>query len=131
MHLQKASRHFLPFFLSSIALLGAGCSSSDSPASTGDAYLQPCITMCSSIGWDDKRREEYMTEHGAFTLDDLCGYSCSTYRDQAASSYSAPSTVDDRSPGCCKVCTTGKACGDSCISRSYTCHKAPGCACDG
>ena len=32
---------------------------------------------------------------------------------------------------CCKTCTTGKACGDSCISRSYTCHKAPGCACDG
>jgi hypothetical protein len=39
--------------------------------------------------------------------------------------YTAPSTT------CCKVCTTGKACGDSCISRSYTCHKAPGCACDG
>jgi hypothetical protein len=39
------------------------------------------------------------------------------------------------SPGvntsCCKVCTTGQACGDSCISRSYTCHKGPGCACDG
>lgn len=32
--------------------------------------------------------------------------------------------------GCCKYCTKGKACGDSCISRSYTCHKAPGCACD-
>ncbi len=32
--------------------------------------------------------------------------------------------------GCCKYCSTGKACGDSCISRSYTCHKAPGCACD-
>ncbi|SFI64346.1 hypothetical protein [Celeribacter neptunius] len=32
---------------------------------------------------------------------------------------------------CCKVCKKGKACGDSCISRSYTCHKAPGCACDG
>lgn len=35
------------------------------------------------------------------------------------------------SSGCCKICTTGKACGDSCISRSYTCHKGPGCACDG
>ncbi len=39
--------------------------------------------------------------------------------------YTAPTTT------CCKVCSTGKACGDSCISRSYTCHKAPGCACDG
>lgn len=35
------------------------------------------------------------------------------------------------STGCCKICTTGKACGDSCISRNYTCHKGPGCACNG
>ncbi len=32
---------------------------------------------------------------------------------------------------CCKVCKKGKACGDSCISKSKTCRKAPGCACDG
>lgn len=32
---------------------------------------------------------------------------------------------------CCKVCRKGKACGDTCISRTYTCHKGPGCACDG
>jgi hypothetical protein len=32
---------------------------------------------------------------------------------------------------CCKVCKKGKACGDSCISRSYQCHKPKGCACDG
>lgn len=32
---------------------------------------------------------------------------------------------------CCKICTTGKACGNSCISRKYTCRKPPGCACDG
>lgn len=32
---------------------------------------------------------------------------------------------------CCKICRKGKACGDSCISRAYTCHKGPGCACDG
>jgi beta-lactamase superfamily II metal-dependent hydrolase len=31
---------------------------------------------------------------------------------------------------CCKVCTRGMACGDSCISQSYTCHQPPGCACD-
>ncbi|MEC8880235.1 MAG: hypothetical protein VYC49_08810 [Pseudomonadota bacterium] len=29
------------------------------------------------------------------------------------------------------VCRKGKACGNSCISRSYTCTKPPGCACDG
>jgi hypothetical protein len=34
-------------------------------------------------------------------------------------------------PVCCRVCTTGKACGNSCISRSFTCHQPPGCACNG
>lgn len=49
--------------------------------------------------------------------------------DTSKSTQVTPDSTDD--PGCCKVCTTGKACGNSCISRSYTCHKAPGCACDG
>jgi beta-lactamase superfamily II metal-dependent hydrolase len=31
---------------------------------------------------------------------------------------------------CCRVCTRGKACGNTCISRSYTCRQPPGCACD-
>jgi hypothetical protein len=33
--------------------------------------------------------------------------------------------------GCCKVCRTGKACGDSCIAADKVCHKGSGCACDG
>lgn len=32
---------------------------------------------------------------------------------------------------CCKVCRDGKACGDTCIARTDTCTKAPGCACNG
>lgn len=32
--------------------------------------------------------------------------------------------------GCCKICSKGKACGNSCISRSKRCHKGRGCACD-
>jgi hypothetical protein len=32
---------------------------------------------------------------------------------------------------CCKICTTGKACGNTCISREKQCHVGPGCACDG
>lgn len=32
---------------------------------------------------------------------------------------------------CCKVCRSGKACGDSCISRDKTCTKPAGCACNG
>jgi len=36
----------------------------------------------------------------------------------------------DPSKTCCKVCgSDSQACGDSCISKSKTCHKAPGCAC--
>lgn len=31
---------------------------------------------------------------------------------------------------CCKYCKTSKACGDSCISKSYNCTKPPGCACN-
>lgn len=33
------------------------------------------------------------------------------------------------SGGCCKYCSKGKPCGDSCISGSKTCHQPPGCAC--
>jgi len=33
--------------------------------------------------------------------------------------------------GCCRVCSVGKACGDSCIARDKICHKGKGCACDG
>lgn len=30
---------------------------------------------------------------------------------------------------CCRVCSTGKPCGDSCISRTSTCRVGGGCAC--
>lgn len=32
---------------------------------------------------------------------------------------------------CCKVCSKGKACGDSCVAADRTCRQPPGCACDG
>jgi hypothetical protein len=31
---------------------------------------------------------------------------------------------------CCKYCSKGKACGNSCIAASKSCHKGVGCACD-
>lgn len=31
---------------------------------------------------------------------------------------------------CCKVCDEGQACGNTCISRSKSCHKGRGCACN-
>ena len=42
----------------------------------------------------------------------------------------APGSPGTGAKNCCKVCTIGKACGDTCISRQYTCHVGPGCACD-
>jgi hypothetical protein len=42
-----------------------------------------------------------------------------------------PSTGHAFSEKCCKICKTGKACGNSCINRNYQCHQPPGCACDG
>jgi hypothetical protein len=31
---------------------------------------------------------------------------------------------------CCRVCTVGNACGDSCINVNETCHQPTGCACN-
>lgn len=43
----------------------------------------------------------------------------------------SPRPTPDPEPQCCRVCRTGKACGDSCISRDKTCHTSGGCACNG
>jgi hypothetical protein len=37
----------------------------------------------------------------------------------------------DSTGPCCKTCRTGKPCGDTCISKSETCHVGAGCACSG
>ena len=44
----------------------------------------------------------------------------------AGSAHSTPAAL-----ACCKVCSVGKACGNTCISRDKTCHVGQGCACDG
>lgn len=31
---------------------------------------------------------------------------------------------------CCRICSTGKACGNTCIAASKNCKKGRGCACD-
>jgi hypothetical protein len=43
---------------------------------------------------------------------------------------SAQVAIDPAKNSCCKVCTKGYACGNTCISRKKTCHKPPGCACN-
>lgn len=32
---------------------------------------------------------------------------------------------------CCRVCKSGKACGDGCIAASSNCSKPSGCSCNG
>jgi hypothetical protein len=42
-----------------------------------------------------------------------------------------PSTTEREDPqkNCCRICKSGCACGNSCISCSKTCRQPPGCAC--
>lgn len=57
-----------------------------------------------------------------------------TESNKVESKSSTSSTVTNQSSstssGCCKVCKTSKACGDSCISKSFSCNKPKGCACN-
>lgn len=49
------------------------------------------------------------------------------------SSSSSKSSTSSHSSGgggnCCRVCSSGQPCGDSCIAANKTCHKPRGCAC--
>ena len=51
------------------------------------------------------------------------------FADTIDDAYNALALISTRS--CCKVCSAGKACGDSCISKTYNCSKGVGCACNG
>ena len=62
-------------------------------------------------------------------LPKLIPTSHTTSSKQIFSAFSFP-TYSSPTVYCCKHCVTGKACGDTCISRSKTCHVGPGCACD-
>jgi len=44
----------------------------------------------------------------------------------------APTTAPSKpsTSACCRRCTTGRACGDTCISASRNCNVGPGCACN-
>ena len=65
------------------------------------------------------------------TLKSLLGYSVTLpiQADETVCTGSVDESVTDNA-SCCKWCNTGKACGDTCISRSNTCTKSKGCACD-
>lgn len=53
------------------------------------------------------------------------------WRRAGSTAYEAsPSATPAVTGTCCKVCRKGKACGNSCISRRYTCRRPKGCACN-
>ncbi len=64
--------------------------------------------------YNNKERNEYVEPESNFNYNNSVGNDYD-YSNQGS---------------CCKICSKGKACGDSCISRSYTCHKGVWCACD-
>lgn len=51
--------------------------------------------------------------------------------DEAPEAEEAPCEAEPRLllAACCKVCSKGKPCGDSCIAKDKRCTKGPGCAC--
>jgi beta-lactamase superfamily II metal-dependent hydrolase len=51
------------------------------------------------------------------------------FRPYAYDTAAAPVARPVVSPSCCRVCTTGKPCGNACISRDKQCHRPAGCAC--
>jgi hypothetical protein len=57
-------------------------------------------------------------------------WSTDFYPDSASGSWGYL-TVAVQRINCCKVCTQGIACGDTCISAEETCNADPGCACQG
>jgi hypothetical protein len=64
--------------------------------------------------------------------DVVCGAELTSESLTAGSPASSSSFISEPNVAavCCKVCRTGKACGDSCISQTKTCTKVSGCACD-
>lgn len=51
-----------------------------------------------------------------------------TYTMEVFGTYLNPDSIEYDE--CCKVCSSGKACGDTCISEDEICTKGRGCACD-
>lgn len=64
-------------------------------------------------------------------VDDAQGIIDELARKPASSPSAAAPRTSSPSSACCVTCKKGKACGNSCISATKTCHKPPGCACNG
>lgn len=70
------------------------------------------------------------SERSALYREKASSYEARVERERRAAMESAfrPSTGSS-SRACCRRCSRGKPCGDSCIARNRTCRRGPGCAC--
>jgi hypothetical protein len=75
------------------------------PGVPDDCVAQICAAdgACCTTSWDDKCQA---------AVSSLCGFEC-------------PAEVE-----CCRVCSSGKPCGNGCIAKTSTCSQPSGCACD-
>lgn len=66
--------------------------------------------------------------HGSDSFD-LAEIIATADRTNPFDSFQSKQRTDADLSRCCKVCTKGKPCGDTCIAQDKTCHVGPGCAC--
>ena len=73
--------------------------------------------------WADDPESAPLRPHNVWQIETASGLSLEQ-------SLVGSSPLGGQLAACCKICRKGKACGDSCISRTKTCTKGKGCACD-
>jgi hypothetical protein len=105
----------------------------------GEALLPPGQTLRVYTGagqrdsvsyYMNRRQAVWNNDRDVATLTNPSGNIVASYSYPATPV--APSTTPNRTRrSCCRICRTGKACGNSCITRNKTCRKPPGCACNG
>ena len=105
---------------------------------TGNAYGHPAPLTVAR--WQDAGARLYRTDldgtvivqanrNGSYVvLNELAGPAGVTPGPTPAVGQTDSAVATPRS--CCRVCSTGKACGNACINRAYQCHQPAGCACD-
>ena len=98
---------------------------------TGNSYGHPSAEVVEA--WEGAGATVYRTDQdGTVIIQAKRDGSYIVLNEQGAGLTGAadPGAVPRGPQSCCRTCTTGKACGNSCISRRYQCRQPPGCACD-
>lgn len=115
----------------------ASCEDATAAAACRHSYLD--CDFVTVIGSHEMTRDE--CEADLASNSDRCAINCiaamSCSLDELDACYlvrcPAPPPPSSSPPpsSCCRVCRSGKACGDSCISVSSSCNTFGGCACNG